>query len=750
MIHRKRRTLFGRLLISFAALILMFTLCLGLVYQLFKNGLQSEMIDASRLEADSAAERFAGYFDQVGMMLFALNQDPDVVGFGRQLQAKQPANTDYLQARKAIEKLRSNAYNPFFHLEDAAVHFGNADLVLYKSGSASLSYLFDRKYRSEFYSADFWKQNIKEKAGYTLYPAVRVEAIEGIGASKWLLPYRFSLGEGSRQTIALIDIAGAAEAFYGHEGGRSLSILDENGGLLYASEGHGDAPALPVFNEGETVIFRNDRYYLKREGADGLSYVASVPAHHIGERLRLMTGLMTAAMVGSIIAALVAAYLLSRSLNRPVQRLLGRLLDRRPEMSFADEGIAEYDLIGTKLSELMQEKREVREKLNRHRSLLASFTYINELKRINTDIGEWEDFRSDSSHYTVALHRINFRRSSVTAVEREEEIRRLKELIHLLASEHFEQAHTFQIEKDEIVSVLKEGDTEVVRQLLARIEEVLGGESERFLVVSAIAPISRSVNEFGDAYAFVRKLIDQAPLEEHMQILTQPRTLPSSVSLGDAQEKELRSAIQEGASVRCLQLIEQALDSLRRNGAGAKQVRFFADGIAQKILYTAESAHSDLPSFRALKKWAAELPECRTFDEYRESLKLLTESACALIRQSRHTDEEPVIALFFEILHKQYDEDLSLDYLSERLNLSGTYLSVYIKEKTGLNFSDHLTSVRMQKAKELLTSTRLNVNEISRSVGYAHITSFNRSFKKSTGLSPGEYRKQQIYRKSSG
>ncbi|GGO01485.1 helix-turn-helix domain-containing protein [Saccharibacillus kuerlensis] len=750
MIHGKRRTLFGRLLLSFAVLILMFTLCLGLVYQLFKNGLQSEIIDASRLEADSAAERFGGYFDQVGMMLFTLNEDPDVVGFGRQLRVQNPDTTDYLQARKAIEKLRWNAYNSFFYLEDAAVQFDASDLVLYKSGSASSAYFFDRKYRSDTYTSEFWKRQMEEPPGYTLYPAMQIETIEGIGDSKWLLPYRFSHGEGSRQTIALIDIASAAEAFYEQEGGRSLSILDRSGQLLYTSGGDGAAPNLPTFAEGETVALRSDTYYLKREGEDGLSYIASVPADHIGRQLRQMTELMTAAMAGSIAAALGAAYLLSRRLNRPVQRLLGRLLDRKPDIPYPDEGIAEYDLIGSKLSELMREKSEVRDKLNRHRSLLASFGYINELKRINTDIGEWEDFRSDASNYTVALHRINFRRSAVPPAEREEEIRRLKELIHLLTSERFEYAHTFQIEKDEIVSVLKEVDAERVMQLLRHIEEVIGGESERFLIVSAIAPASRSVSQFGDAYAFVRRLVDQAPLEEHMQILTESRLLPSSVSLSDAQEKELRSAIQEGASARCLQLIEQALDSLRRNGAGADQVRFFANGIAQKILHTAEAAHSDLPSFRALKKWAAELPECRTFDEYGESLKLLTESACALIRQSRSTDEEPVIALFFEILRKQYAEDLSLDYLSERLNLSGTYLSAYIKEKTGLNFSDHLTSVRMQKAKELLLSTRLNVSEISRSVGYSHITSFNRSFKKSTGLSPGEYRKQQMYRLSSG
>lgn len=100
--------------------------------------------------------------------------------------------------------------------------------------------------------------------------------------------------------------------------------------------------------------------------------------------------------------------------------------------------------------------------------------------------------------------------------------------------------------------------------------------------------------------------------------------------------------------------------------------------------------------------------------------------------------------MFMNIVHNQYADDLSLDYLSAKLNLSSAYLSVYIKEKTGLNFSDHLLGIRMNKAKELLACTDLTVNEISQRVGYLNITSFNRTFKKAVGMTPGAYRRQHV------
>lgn len=152
----------------------------------------------------------------------------------------------------------------------------------------------------------------------------------------------------------------------------------------------------------------------------------------------------------------------------------------------------------------------------------------------------------------------------------------------------------------------------------------------------------------------------------------------------------------------------------------------------------------DKSSVRTLKDWSGRLQECQTLDDYAGVFRQLIEAACALIRKKKDTGDEPLIAMFMNILHTQYAEDISLDYLSARLNLSSAYLSVYIKEKTGMNFSDHLLNIRMNKAKELLACTNLTVSEISQRVGYLNITSFNRMFKKATGMTPGAYRRQHL------
>ncbi|MDF2717669.1 MAG: AraC family transcriptional regulator, partial [Paenibacillus sp.] len=84
------------------------------------------------------------------------------------------------------------------------------------------------------------------------------------------------------------------------------------------------------------------------------------------------------------------------------------------------------------------------------------------------------------------------------------------------------------------------------------------------------------------------------------------------------------------------------------------------------------------------------------------------------------------------------------------MNMSSNYLSAYIKEKTGTNFSDHLNNVRIRQAKEMLYGTSLTIQDIGERIGYRNVTSFIRMFKKITGLTPGDYRKRSALESKAG
>ena len=88
-------------------------------------------------------------------------------------------------------------------------------------------------------------------------------------------------------------------------------------------------------------------------------------------------------------------------------------------------------------------------------------------------------------------------------------------------------------------------------------------------------------------------------------------------------------------------------------------------------------------------------------------------------------------------------KDVTLDDLSEKFFLSKPYLSKYIKEKSGLTFGDILKQVRMKKARALLKSISMTVENIALTVGYQNVEHFNRLFKKAYNITPVQFRNQK-------
>jgi AraC-like DNA-binding protein len=101
-----------------------------------------------------------------------------------------------------------------------------------------------------------------------------------------------------------------------------------------------------------------------------------------------------------------------------------------------------------------------------------------------------------------------------------------------------------------------------------------------------------------------------------------------------------------------------------------------------------------------------------------------------------------------ETLGEYFDNEQSLSkgiptvqYLSEKLNISPSYLSDMLRSLTGLNAQQHIHNKLIEKAKEKLSITSLSVSEIAYELGFEHPQSFSKLFKTKTNLSPLEFRR---------
>jgi len=82
----------------------------------------------------------------------------------------------------------------------------------------------------------------------------------------------------------------------------------------------------------------------------------------------------------------------------------------------------------------------------------------------------------------------------------------------------------------------------------------------------------------------------------------------------------------------------------------------------------------------------------------------------------------------------------NVQYISNELNVSATYLSSLLKVLTGKSTQHHIHEKLIEKAKEKLSTTSLTVSEIAFDLGFEHSQSFSKLFKSKTKVSPIEFR----------
>jgi AraC-like DNA-binding protein/ligand-binding sensor protein len=135
----------------------------------------------------------------------------------------------------------------------------------------------------------------------------------------------------------------------------------------------------------------------------------------------------------------------------------------------------------------------------------------------------------------------------------------------------------------------------------------------------------------------------------------------------------------------------------------------------------------------------------KQYDAMVKLLKIFAEHISLVSNQimvRRQNSESPVIKRAREFILENQTEDLSLSQVAKAVNTSTFHFCKMFKKATGLNFTEYVSRVRVEKARNLLLNPNLRVSEIAYEVGFQSLTHFNRVFKKITGRSPTDYRDQ--------
>lgn len=111
--------------------------------------------------------------------------------------------------------------------------------------------------------------------------------------------------------------------------------------------------------------------------------------------------------------------------------------------------------------------------------------------------------------------------------------------------------------------------------------------------------------------------------------------------------------------------------------------------------------------------------------------------------QNIPTAEEPLIGRFFLTLNKIPIGELSVNILAEHLFITPAYLGQKIKKLTGKTAIAHINDLRILEAKRRLVHSNQHINIIADELGFTDASYFVKAFKKSTKMTPNQFRAQQ-------
>lgn len=251
--------------------------------------------------------------------------------------------------------------------------------------------------------------------------------------------------------------------------------------------------------------------------------------------------------------------------------------------------------------------------------------------------------------------------------------------------------------------------------------------------------IPRSFEESGQALAY--KMVTGSHTVISIEDLLSPdhQDYYRIVPMIDRIQASLR---QTDAKLIRQQLQDMYQEAVRIN-LSPELIRQFSFELVMRSMQTAELTGMDTDGVLAdLGNMHERITRCENWRETEQLVADILDHLTALIgkRRNQRGRNETMERITAYVREHYGDSSLSLDRLADEFDLNPSYISKLFKEHTESNFIDYLIDIRMEASKDFLRNTEMKVSDISEAIGYTNSRSFMRTFKKTTGLTPTEYR----------
>ncbi|WP_245308316.1 AraC family transcriptional regulator [Halalkalibacter urbisdiaboli] len=509
-----------------------------------------------------------------------------------------------------------------------------------------------------------------------------------------------------------------------------------------------------------SVTFKDETYSVSYGVMDRINskwtYVSAAPMSSITSPMLFISRVILYISITGLIIAFVMSWFASKEIYSPVAKLV-RLIDREGEKPSKNKD--EFQIIEQQIQELSKESKSLQNRLSTHipqlkvsflNQLIEGYLYHYSEKDLRTRMINYGWSVQDHEFLVVDIQIIGLSQSNVSLINQDESLVSfaITNIVDESAQEWFEQFNSINFH-DLSIGVLiiyaqEEDIEEKVQQFSKQIVDVLNRILEVQVTIT-ISEVASQVKRIPHLFEEVKQGKRYRNYENKNQIINLQKLDDSSnmsqIFYPFDIEKEILQAIRMGQVDEVERLIGAFIEELTVKGVkeiniqpgmiqlfSSIQHEILHSGIHPYELFDGKNMFEEVAQIREPERMISWLtnevitPYVQMLEgRVNVELKQLVEQVCALIQE-------------------QYMEDISLESCADVVGTNPYTLSKAFKKMIGVNFIDYVTTLRIDKAKELLLNTNMKINDISEQVGYRH-SYFNRIFKKQVGIPPSQYRK---------
>lgn len=492
-----------------------------------------------------------------------------------------------------------------------------------------------------------------------------------------------------------------------------------------------------------------------------LKYVLAIPSAQFIEQLVSIKMLMVEAFLIILAFGILLSIAFSTNIYKPISKLLDTISRQWEESTENNQDfnqkrqdirINEFDKIGQTVEIAFEQNRNLKAQINMQQPFIREQILTKLLKGeiistelINNIFNLSHDSAGDSYSYGVLI---------IDKLIKSEErlIRVFKDNVLNISEEQFGLNNAVYpvelIQNTAIALILSlnitESEYERYYEFVLNMKQTLENVTKEQVVIGG-GKLYNSVYKLNRAFVEASAALEKNTLRGNQGVLLFEEIVNAKEGPiwypVDEQLKFLHS-LKQGDKVVALESLENIFSSIKKTQSSILSLKYIYFDIVNMIIKSINEMN-----ITKMDSYIENLMKFTNVEELKQGSNLIVQKLCDTIKENKSVKNTELNNKIMEYINSNYDNiNLNLEIVADKFGFSISYLSRFFKEHTNSTFTDYVINLRLQKAKELLTTTELQLKEIVYSVGYTDLTYFMKRFKKTEGITPGQYR--ELYRKA--